>query len=188
MNSSDSLALDSTERMGIIRRISIRFGGEKPRELERFLKFLVVGAIGAAIDLGTTNILMRFVFQVQDEQLAPVVLSAMIGFTLAVSSNFLWNRYWTYPDSRSRRIRYQLAQFFAVSAVGLAVRGGVVWLFSPIFANFVRYLAANHLVTLNLQDNTQWKLGANMAVIMALILVALWNFFANRYWTYNDVE
>jgi hypothetical protein len=88
MNRSDSLSLAEGERMGIIRRISIRFGGSKPRELERFLKFLVVGAIGAMIDLGTTNFLMRFVFQVQDGQLLPVVTSAAIGFTLAVCSNF----------------------------------------------------------------------------------------------------
>ncbi|MCS6870384.1 MAG: GtrA family protein [Anaerolineae bacterium] len=188
MNRSESLSLAEGERMGIIRRISIRFGGSKPRELERFIKFLVVGSIGALIDLGTTNFLMRFVFQVQDGQLLPVVISAAIGFTLAVCSNFLWNRYWTYPDSRSRRIRYQLAQFFAVSIVGLAVRAGVVAVFSPIFADVVRYFAANHLVELNLADNVQWKLGANMAVIMALVIVALWNFFANRYWTYNDVE
>jgi putative flippase GtrA len=188
MSRSNSLSLAESERMGIIRRISIRFGGSKPRELERFLKFLVVGAVGALIDLGTTNFLMRFVFQVQEGQLLPVVTSAAIGFTLAVCSNFLWNRYWTYPDSRSRRVRYQLAQFFAVSAVGLAVRAGVVAAFSPIFADFVGYLATNHLAVPELAGDMQWKLGANMAVIVALAIVALWNFFANRYWTYNDVE
>ncbi|GAB4554279.1 MAG: hypothetical protein OHK0023_24300 [Anaerolineae bacterium] len=187
VNPTDSLSLNG-ERMGLIRRISIRFGGSRPRELERFLKFLVVGAMGAAIDLGLTNLFMRFIFRVQEGQLLPVVIAAIIGFTVAVSSNFIWNRYWTYPDSRSRRIRHQLAQFFLVSLVGLAVRAGVVAIFSPIFSDLVTRLVDAHFLHLNISNNELWKLGANLAVIMALILVAMWNFFANRYWTYNDVE
>lgn len=187
MSQTDSLSFGA-ERRGIIKRISVRVGGEKSREVERFIKFLFVGALGAVIDLGLTNILMRFVFHVEDGEIVPVVISAMIGFSVAVSSNFIWNRYWTYPDSRTRSIRRQLAQFFLVSAVGLVIRAGVVAIFSPMFADFVKTLVANHLVELNLADNVQFKLGANMAIVVALVLVAMWNFFANRYWTYGDVK
>jgi putative flippase GtrA len=187
MSQTDSLSFGA-ERRGLIKRISVRVGGKKSREVERFIKFLFVGALGAVIDLGLTNILMRFVFHVEDGEIVPVVISAMIGFSVAVSSNFIWNRYWTYPDSRTRSIRRQLAQFFLVSAVGLAIRAGVVAAFSPIFADFVKTLVANHLVELNLAGNVQFKIGANMAIIVALVIVALWNFFANRYWTYGDVE
>lgn len=176
------------QRHGIIRRVSIRLvGHQRSREMERFIKFLFVGALGAIIDLGLTNFLMRFVFQVQSGEVLPVVISACIGFTCAVSSNFIWNRYWTYPDSRSRRLRNQLAQFFLVSLFGLLIRAGVVALLSAPFSDLIGQLASHHLINIDLADNLQWKLGANMAVILALVIVALWNFFANRYWTYNDV-
>lgn len=176
------------ERDGYIRRFSTRFGGSKARELERFIKFLFVGGLGAIIDLGLTNLLMVVVFQVQDGQTLLVTLCASIGFTTAVCSNFFWNRYWTYPDSRSRRVRQQLIQFFVVSVIGLLVRAGVVFLLTDFFANIVRELVASRVIIMDLTSNVQFKVGANLAIMVALVIVAFWNFFANRFWTYNDVQ
>ncbi len=178
----------ATERSGIIRRISIRFGGSKPRELERFIKFCFVGTLGAVIDLGVSNLLMSFVFHVKDGDNLLVVLCGSISFTLAVISNFIWNRYWTYPDSRSRSLGSQLAQFFAINVVGLLVRALVIALLTNFYAGLVGEVASHHWLNLVLQDNAQYKLGANMAIMTALVIVMLWNFFANRYWTYGDVE
>jgi putative flippase GtrA len=31
-------------------------------------------------------------------------------------------------------------------------------------------------------------LGKNFTLVVAVGVVMLWNFFANRYWTYNDVD
>ena len=31
-------------------------------------------------------------------------------------------------------------------------------------------------------------LGGNLALAAAVIIVLFWNFFANRYWTYADVD
>ncbi len=176
---SDSLSLGRT---GIIQRLSIRFGGSKPKELERFLKFMVVGTIGAIIDLGLTNICLSLIFHVQPGQVTLDILSSAIGFTVAVCSNFLWNRYWTYPDSRSRPLGLQLAQFFAVNVVGLGIRAVVVGLLAVPFEGII------HRTIPSIEPSLQAKLGANMAVVIALGIVMLWNFFINRYWTYNDVK
>lgn len=173
------------DRDGYIRKFSRRYGGAKAAELERFVKFLFVGALGAVIDLGLTNLLM-ILFHVQDGDVHLVVVAGSIGFICAVCSNFFWNRYWTYPDSRSRRIRHQLALFFLISFFGLVIRAVVVGLFSNPFAEFVTNTA--HSMNLVIEDRVLFKIGANMAVIMALVIVALWNFFANRYVTYNDVD
>src|SRR5215470_8203014 len=100
MTQSDSLSLSTAQSVGIIGRISLRFGGAKAKELERFLKFMVVGAIGALIDLGLTNILLSFK--------VPIQIATGIGFVVAVISNFIWNRYWTYPESRERAIAPQI--------------------------------------------------------------------------------
>ena len=32
------------------------------------------------------------------------------------------------------------------------------------------------------------KLGTFFAMIIGVIVVMFWNFFVNRYWTYNDVD
>lgn len=173
------------DRHGFIRRFSQRFGGSKAKELERLIKFLFVGGLGAIIDLGLTNILMIYAFHVQDGDVLLVTLSACIGFTTAVSSNFFWNRYWTYPDSRSRSVRRQLVQFFIVSVIGLGVRALTVSLFTNPFADVVRSITAS--LNVSLAGYTQYKMGANLAIMLALVIVAFWNFLANRYWTYNDV-
>lgn len=175
-------------RPGLIRRISVRFGGSQAKELERFLKFAVVGTIGAVIDLGLTNILMRFVFHVRIGDTSAVETSAAIGFTAAVISNFIWNRYWTYPDSRSRPLINQLGQFFAVNLVGLGIRYLILALFTGMFTTMVGQVAASVMNKASMTSDVQAQLGGDAAIVLALIVVMLWNFFVNRYWTYNDVK
>jgi len=176
----------AAEPRGLIGRLSYRLGGsdvKRAKEIERFLKFAVVGTIGAVIDLGVTNILLATLLRpANSADVGPERLAASIGFTLAVSSNFLWNRYWTYPDSRSRSLIWQLFQFFVVNVVGLGIRYLVLGLLEPPFGNVLSN--AFHGLT----SETIARLATNGAVIVALVIVMLWNFFINRYWTYNDVK
>ena len=74
------------------------------RERDRFLKFAVVGLIGFIVDFSTFNIARNYLH-------LSAVLSNIISFSVAVMSNFLFNRFWTYPDSRSKPITGQLLQF-----------------------------------------------------------------------------
>ncbi len=156
------------------------------RELARFLKFSVVGIIGAVVDFGTFNIL-NSILGIWS------VISSVFSFTAAIISNFLWNRYWTYPDSRSKPIIQQATQFALVNVVGLAIR-------TPIFA-FTEYpmirisdrlldvLPADiiQLLTATLKLNST-ILGRNLALALAVCVVLFWNFFINRIWTYSDVS
>jgi putative flippase GtrA len=187
MNSTSS----STETVpGIIQRIAARFGGDKAKELERFLKFAVVGAIGAVIDLTITNILLGSIFQPTPNNTTPAIIAASCGFTVAVVSNFTFNRYWTYPESRNGNLKVQLAQFFAVNLVGLLIRGLIVYTFTAPFRDFIKLEASIFFPALVSQwaTDTFDKLGANMAVVLALGVVMMWNFFVNRKWTYKDVK
>jgi putative flippase GtrA len=136
--------------------------GMNEKELERFLKFLIVGTVGFAVDFGTLN-LLKLVFGVQ------LLVANTISFSLAVLSNFTWNRLWTYPDSRSKPIKSQLVQFFVVNVAGWGINTVVLWALAPVF------------------DAMVGELGYNIAKAIATILVLFWNFFVNRYWTYNDV-
>lgn len=172
----------------IIKAISVRFGGNQAKELERFIKFFVVGAIGFVVDFGTLNLLQSTILRPTPESSLPVVIATTVAFTAAIISNFIWNRYWTYPDSRSRPVSQQLVQFFVVNVAGWLFRLGIVVLlyvpFGLAAANAINSLQANTIASQAAQD----QLGTNLAQALAVFIVMFWNFFANRYWTYNDVE
>jgi putative flippase GtrA len=147
----------------------------KRRELKRFIKFLIVGSIGFVVDAGTFNLLLLgFHFTGETER----GIAKAISFGLAVVSNFTWNRHWTYRDSRSKAMHRQLAQFTLVSIVGLAINQIV---FRALDGLFITAL------TPALGERGGLALGANLALICATLVVLFWNFFANRFWTYNDV-
>ena len=145
------------------------------RERERFLRFAVVGVIGAIVDFGIANLL--------DHGLgAPLVLAGTISFICAVISNFTWNRYWTYPDSRSKPLSRQFLQFTIVSILGLGIRVPLLaFLEKPIF----RSLSS---LSFRIPFFSAEFLASNITLAIAVLVVMLWNFFVNRYWTYNDVD
>lgn len=146
-----------------------------PKERVRFLRFAVVGAIGAVIDFGLMNILVNlFHF--------PLVVAGTISFIAAILSNFLWNRYWTYPDSRTKPIYRQLVQFAIVNTFGLAIRIPILAFLEPILLKLFQNLGFQILFL------TPDFLADNITLAIAVIVVMFWNFFVNRYWTYNDVQ
>ena len=110
--------------------------------------------------------------------LAPT-FAGTISFLAAILSNFMWNRYWTYPDSRDKSPRRQFAMFFVVSLVGIIIRLPIItFLHGPLTQLFALVPSLEPFAVL---------LGDNAALAVAVVVVMFWNFFANRYWTYNDV-
>jgi len=143
------------------------------KERGRFLRFIIVGTIGAVIDFVVMNILSH---QLNME----LVFAGSISFVCAIISNFLWNRYWTYPDSRSRPIAGQLAMFFLVNLAGAAIRIPILYFLEPFFLKLL------NKITLPISSSTEF-LAKNGTLALAITVVMLWNFFVNRYWTYNDI-
>lgn len=144
------------------------------RERVRFIKFATVGALGALIDFGVMN-LMTHMFSMR------LVFAGSISFICAVISNFTLNRYWTYPDSRSRHFLHQLGMFFLVNALGIAFRIPILHYVEPPMAYFVQKVTHVPLATAHL-------LAKNATLAFAIAVVMIWNYFINRYWTYNDIE
>ncbi len=148
-------------RLPLINRLSI---AQRPREFVRFLKFAAVGAFGMVVDLS--------VLTASREWLGlPLPLAVGLGFTVAVISNFTWNRLWTFPESRQRPIGNQLFQFVAVNVIGLGINEIVVLGLHPIFGSVLpdppAYIAAK---------------------IIAIGIVLFWNYFVNRKWTYKGID
>ena len=133
-------------------------------ELTRFFKFAIVGTLGAVIDFGTLNLLV-LLFGVPKE------IANLVSFSCAVVSNFIWNRLWTFPESRERELHTQFGQFAAVNVVGLVV-------------NEIIFVASDRLVFAALLPH---PLDYNVAKAVAVIVVLFWNFFVNRHWTYRGI-
>lgn len=148
--------------------------GINKKEVSRFLRFAVVGIVGAIIDFSLYN-LQTSVFGIQS------LVAQAFSFTVAVISNFIWNRFWTYPDSRSKKVSQQVVQFFVVNIIGLLIRTILLSWLDPILVTFFTHLTLPLGITAKVA-------GQNIALAFAVGVVMLWNFFINRIWTYSDVK
>ncbi len=143
-----------------------------PGERKRFLRFATVGAMGAVVDLGTFNLLRTFTP-------IPPVWASVISFVTAVTHNFIWNRYWTYPDSRQKPLWRQGLQFLVLNTIGALIRTPLfAWLRGPAIA-LVR--AWNPGLPIS-----PVRLGENLALGVVMVVILFWNFFSNRLITYGD--
>ncbi len=133
------------------------------RELARFVKFATVGVIGTVVDFSVLNtLILRFGFT--------KFWGNTCSFTAAVVSNFIWNRLWTFPESRARGLVPQLVQFALVSVGGYVI-------------NQVIFLGLDRVYL-----HTWGTLGYNVSKAVATLVVLFWNFGINRVWTYRGIE
>ena len=144
------------------------------KERTRFLKFATVGAIGSVIDIVIMNLLTQLL-QMR------LVYAGTISLICAIISNFMLNRYWTYPDSRSRHFIHQLSMFFLVNLIGIAFRVPLLHFVEPVMEGAFENMA-------HLSHAAAQALAKNATIAFAIGVVMIWNFFINRYWTYNDIE
>jgi putative flippase GtrA len=194
---STSEELSSSIRKGIrtpldrpIHALSKRFGGSRSRAMEQFLRFAVVGVSGAIIDLGLVYLLQWSVLPPTTGTQVGIV--AVIASTCAVISNFVWTRYWVYPEARSNSFQKQFAMFVIISIIGLVFR--FIWaqtaaipigaILLPIALPFIQIIRPGYIPG-PLAGN---KLGSLAAQMIAMVVVMFWNFFANRRWTYSDAK
>jgi putative flippase GtrA len=88
-------------------------GARRPANWLQLSKFGFVGASGYVINLSVFAVLVEVVGLHH-------ALGAVGAFCVAVSSNFYWNRHWTFGASDGHA-GFQAARFFAVSTCGLLV-------------------------------------------------------------------
>lgn len=152
-----------------------------PKELERFIKFAIVGAIGMVVDFFVLNV-MKTLFEsmglgegwdvLLDPHEIQLIAANTISFSAAVLSNFTWNRLWTFPESRDRPLGTQLVQYTLVNVVGWGI-------------NTVLLLVMDQYV---FQSLVGPRLSYNLAKAFAIAVVLFWNFWINRIWTYRGIE
>ena len=134
------------------------------RELRRLGKFAVVGLSHFIVDFAVLNLLM---FRLG----LPAWEANTCSFTAAVSNTFIWNRLWTFPESRRRPLTTQLAQFFLVNLAGLGI-------------NMLTFLGSHALIWSHFFA-PRWSY--NLAKATASGMALFWNFGANRAWTWRGL-
>ncbi|KAF0112508.1 MAG: hypothetical protein FD147_104 [Chloroflexi bacterium] len=142
------------------------------KERTRFIRFGIVGIIGSIVDFGVFNFL-TIVF------IVPAIVASVVSFLFAVINNFFLNRFWTFPDTKHTPVLKQMTQFSMVSFLGLAIR-------IPLFTWLEKMLIPLAERTIpNILTPT--IVGHNLSLAFVIGVVMLWNYFANRFWTFKNI-
>ena len=120
----------------------------------KFIKFAIVGTSGLVIDFGTTYIFKEKLHIYR-------YLASSIGFTLAASSNYIFNRLWTF-HSTNPQVFFEYSTFIIISVIGLGINNTILWLFSD-----------------------KWKQNFYLSKLLATVITIIWNFLANFYITFH---
>ena len=122
--------------------------------LLKFLKFGVVGATGLVIDFAIT-------FLLKEKLKVNKYVSNSIGFIVAASSNYFFNRIWTFENTHPN-ISIQYFTFIVISLIGLFLSTTIVGLL-----------------------HERMKLNFYWAKLIAIGVVMSWNFTANLFFTFK---
>ena len=124
--------------------------------LIKLLKFTIIGTGGTTLDFGIT-------FYLKEKAKWNQYLANSLGFMLAATSNYIFNRIWAFK-SDSDQVLAQYLAFLAISLTGLGVLNLLLWVFNE-------------------------KCGWNFyfSKILALMVVLVWTFSGHYYFTFSRI-
>lgn len=125
----------------------------------QFSKFVFVGLINTGLDFLVYAGLTR-VFLFWDSH---KILAASLAFFIANLNSYFCNKYWTFQN-KEKKHHLQYLKFLIISLIGLGL------------TDLIFYLALH----LGLYDL--------LAKLVPIPLVLLWNFSANKYWTFTRID
>jgi len=123
---------------------------------EVFFKFIKFGLVGMSGLFVDFGItwLSKEILKIQK------YVANAIGFTFAASSNYYLNRIWTF-NSVNPEIALEFTHFIFIAIIGLAINTVILWLVV-----------------------TRLKFNFYLSKLFAIMVVMLWNFFANLLFTF----
>lgn len=137
----------------------------KSEGLIQFIKFGLVGVSNTAVDWITFFVLTNFLMTAKSAE----PTAKAIAFVVAVLNSYLWNTIWTFrkeykssTKSNDSSGKIIFVKFFVVSLIG--------WGINYLSFKYTRF---------NLNQ------GQLVSLIAASGSATLWNFFANKFWTYK---
>ena len=94
--------------------------GMRREVVKQLVGFIGVGAIGFLVDVGVFNLLRASLLS-PDHVRGGTILAKVVSVGLAITVNWLGNRYWTFRDARRPDIAREALEFGVASAAGGAV-------------------------------------------------------------------
>jgi putative flippase GtrA len=126
------------------------------RNWQQLGKFCVVGAVGYLINLAVYDVLLHTGLH--------YLLAATCSFLVAVTSNYTWNRLWTFREHRGH-VGIQGMRFLLVSLAALGAN-----------------LVVLHLLV------AYGGLGRLLAQAIAIVVVTPLNFVGNKLWSFRRAK
>ena len=136
-------------------RRRVRHGLRRPHNWFQLVRFAAVGASGYVVNLATYTLCLHVVG-------LHYLAAGSVAFVVAVTNNFVWNRYWTFR-ARDGHAGFQAARFFAVSV-------------------------AAFLFSLGMLEVLVGGLGVDKVLAQAIAIVTATplNFVGNKLWSFRD--
>ena len=122
--------------------------------LLRFIRFGIVGASGMVVDFGVT-------WLCKEKLHWNKYISNSLGFILAATNNYVWNRLWTF-QSTSDAVAREYTLFFIIALIGLGLNNGIIYLL-----------------------HERLHLNFYFSKLIAIGCVTIWNFVMNYVFTFR---
>ena len=137
--------------------------------VQQFIKFCIIGFSSAILDIGISYTLVyKFGFN--------PTLAKAISFVFGVTNGFIWNSKWTFQGMGSGRRHEMYVKFLLVNMVGFVLN---IFLFKSVLFAFT-----HRFIGQGIPDKPHFAI----ATITAIVFVAVWNFLANKKWTFKAPE
>ena len=120
------------------------------------MKYYTVGGSGVLVNLGILYALTDFIgFW--------YIASQIIAISISISSNFLFNRFWTFSGSiEDQRNSVMYVKFLIVSLIGMAIQQGITYSLVENIALYYMYAAGIGIIiagAINYIVNRRWTFG-----------------------------
>ena len=137
----------------------------------QFIKFGITGTIGATVDFGIYNLLTRafgftafyYVFG------QPIIIANGISVLLAIISNFVLNKYWTFRDLSKKVVR-QGVGYFALNTF--------TWILNQLLVSFFTFQVPLIAAVFGSQKD-------NAAKALAIGIILFINFFGSKFFVFR---
>lgn len=138
-------------------------------EYGKFAKFFSVGVVATLVDWCICTILAgMFGFY--------YIYARTVSYSMGMVVNYALNRRFTFKNTY-KKVHYQLVSFVAVAVVGLALNIAIMYA-------LVEYVFAGHTYVFQL-DSLSINLSQSVSMVMATLIVFVFNFIMNKNLTFK---
>ena len=134
--------------------------GKKVTVIFQIGKHILVGAVATVIDLKLFEILLAGFF------LTNPLVSKSISFLFSTTLKYIGNKYWTFQKHEKENMHKEIAQFFIIILIGLAIDVSVFYCATKIVGP---------------QFGISIIIWTKLSVIFAALVAAIWNFTGDKF-------